>query len=405
MRQQRKPVEGIRTRHAKGCRSRSGERCSCTPTFQASVWANRDQRRIFRTFATVAAAKAWRREAQTAIEAGTLGGGSRILLREAARVWLEGARAGTIRSRTGKAYKPSALRSYDRALRMRLLPAFGHRRLGDIQRRDVQKLVDSMLVEELDGSTIKNCLNPLQAIYRRAIQRDEVVVNPTKGLDLPRSEGRRERIASPSEAEALIAALPEEERALWSCALYAGLRRGELRALRWSDVDLATGVITVERGWDDKAGEIEGKTHAAHRTVPVAALLRDHLLAHKPTDAHDGFVFGRGPTRPFEPSTARRRALVAWKKANLKPIGLHEARHSFASLMIAAGVNAKALSSYMGHSSITTTFDLYGHLMPGNEAEAAGLLDAYLARASGGVVAAITPNQQARADAAASPSP
>jgi len=59
----------------------------------------------------------------------------------------------------------------------------------------------------------------------------------------------------------------------------------------------------------------------------------------------------------------------------------------------------------MGHSSITTTFDLYGHLMPGNEAEAAGLLDAYLARASGGVVAAITPNQQARADAAASPSP
>ena len=59
-----------------------------------------------------------------------------------------------------------------------------------------------------------------------------------------------------------------------------------------------------------------------------------------------------------------------------------ECRHTFASLMIAAGVNAKALSEYMGHSKIAVTMDLYGHLMPGNETEAAGLLDAYLVRAS-----------------------
>ena len=65
----------------------------------------------------------------------------------------------------------------------------------------------------------------------------------------------------------------------------------------------------------------------------------------------------------------------------MTPIGLHEARHSYASLMIAAGVNAKALSTYMGHASITITLDRYGHLFPGNEAEAAGLLDTYLAAA------------------------
>jgi len=57
---------------------------------------------------------------------------------------------------------------------------------------------------------------------------------------------------------------------------------------------------------------------------------------------------------------------------------LHQARHTYASFMIAAGVNAKALSSFMGHSSITVTFDLYGHLMPGSEAEGAALLDAFL---------------------------
>jgi integrase len=73
-----------------------------------------------------------------------------------------------------------------------------------------------------------------------------------------------------------------------------------------------------------------------------------------------------------------RRAQAAWSAAELTRITLHECRHTFASLMIAAGVNAKALSTYMGHSSIQITYDRYGHLMPGNEAEAAGLLDAYL---------------------------
>ncbi|MDQ3893096.1 MAG: tyrosine-type recombinase/integrase [Actinomycetota bacterium] len=66
----------------------------------------------------------------------------------------------------------------------------------------------------------------------------------------------------------------------------------------------------------------------------------------------------------------------------LKPLGLHEARHTFASLMIDAGVNAKALTTYLGHSSVEITFDRYGHLMPGNENEAAALLDAYLERAN-----------------------
>ena len=72
--------------------------------------------------------------------------------------------------------------------------------------------------------------------------------------------------------------------------------------------------------------------------------------------------------------------MTAWKQGDLEPITLHECRHTFASLMIAAGVNAKALSTYMGHASVTITLDRYGHLMPGSEEEAAGLLDGYLAR-------------------------
>jgi integrase len=78
-----------------------------------------------------------------------------------------------------------------------------------------------------------------------------------------------------------------------------------------------------------------------------------------------GLVFGRGPDEPFAPVTVNRRAQRAWKRAGLRPIGLPECRHTFASFMIAAGVNAKALSVYMGHASVAITFDLYGHLMPG----------------------------------------
>jgi integrase len=383
MQRQRTP-DGIRVRHSKSCGSRAGARCNCKPTYEANVWNNRDQRRTYKAFPSLAAAKAWRRDAQREIEHGTMRAPTSTTLREAAEAWLAGARDGTIRNRKGEPYKPSAIRGYERCLRLRIVPALGAMRLSDLQRRHVQAFVDDLLAQGLDPSTIKNTLNPLQAIYRRAVQRELVALNPTRGLELPRAQGRRDRIASPEEASALLAALPPDDAAVWATALYAGLRRGELRALQCDDVDLAGGVIRVERGWDDQEGEIEGKTRAARRTVPIASVLRDVLAEHKLRTGRAGqeLIFGASATRPFEPSTVRRRALAAWEAAGLAPIGLHEARHTFASLMIAAGVNAKALSTYMGHASVSITFDRYGHLMPGNESEAAGMLDAYLARAA-----------------------
>jgi hypothetical protein len=106
-------------------------------------------------------------------------------------------------------------------------------------------------------------------------------------------------------------------------------------------------------------------------------------------------AIGVGPDFFDDPSKLTKRADRAWEAAGLERITLHECRHTFASLMIAAGVNAKALQSLMGHANISITLDRYGHLMPGSESEAAGLLDAYLAaqrrrdeedaRAAGGV--------------------
>jgi integrase len=331
-------------------------------------------------------AKTWRRLIQVKAREGLLAGAGEAMptVAEAADALAAGMADGSIRNRKGEPYKPACVRGYRRALKRRIVPALGQKRLSAVRRADVQALIDGMAAEGLDGSTIRNAIDPLRVIYRRAVRREIVAVSPCDNLELPAPRGVRDRIASPSEAAALIAALTPEDRALWATALYAGLRRGELRGLRWGDVDLHAGIIRVERGWDYHAGEIEAKSRAGRRTVPITGALRRHLVEHRLASGGDtgAFVFPGKTAAPFEPSTANRRAEAAWKAAGLDRITMHEARHTFASLMIAAGVNAKMLSTYMGHASVTITFDRYGHLMPGNEAEAARLLDEYLDRAT-----------------------
>jgi integrase len=374
-------LDGIEVRHARGCTGRRDDAtCSCGPSFRAMVWSPRDRSLVRKTFPTLAAARAWRIDSLSALGRGELSTSS-TTLRQAAVAWLEGTRSGAIRNRSGDRYKPSAIRGYEEALRLRLLPDLGGAKLSEIRRADIQALIDRLMVAGHGASTIRNTLLPLRVIFRRALVRGEVAVNPTTGLELPAVRGRRDRIASPKEAGQLLAALGTE-RALWATAVYAGLRRGELQALAWSDVERDRGVIHVRASWDQLAGRVGPKTKAGTRVVPIASVLDVHLAELAAATGGVGLVFGRGPDEPFAPVTVNRRAQRAWKRAGLAPIGLHECRHTFASFMIAAGVNAKALSTYMGHASVTITFDLYGHLMPGNEQQAARLLDAYLLRST-----------------------
>ena len=100
---------------------------------------------------------------------------------------------------------------------------------------------------------MSNILNPVQAFYRRSIDRDERH-NPAERIDLPDRRSRPKRIATADEAAALLGSLPEGDRPVWAIAFYAGLRRGELQALRVCDVDLGASLIRVERGWDQARG-------------------------------------------------------------------------------------------------------------------------------------------------------
>lgn len=310
---------------------------------------------------------------------------SATTFREAAELWLEDASRGAIRTKSGDPYKPSALRGYEQALRLRLLPSLGVHRLSDVTRADLQRLVSGWQEAGLSPSSIRNTINAVRALYRNAdlLVDGALPPSPTIGLRLPAVRGRRERIASPDEATRLLRALPPEDRALWATALYAGLRLGELRALDWHHIDLAAGTIRLERSFDPKAGFVEPKSRAGRRRVPTPSVLREVLIEHKLLTGRDtGLVFGRAEDVPFSPSTVNLRAATAWEAAGLEAIGLHECRHTCASYFIAAGINAKTLSTFLGHASITTTLDRYGHLFPGSESEAVGLVDAYLERAS-----------------------
>lgn len=264
-----------------------------------------------------------------------------------------------------------------------MLPVFGPQSLSRVERPHLQRFVEQLLRDGHNPSTVRNTITAVRVIYRRALDLGDVAVNPTHGLRLPASRGRRERIASPEEAAALVAAAPPQDRALWATALYAGLRLGELRALDWSHVDFERGVIRVERAWEPHERQfITPKSKAGVRSVPLAAVLRRRLVEHRLLSGRaSGLVFGDG-TRPFDPSRLYARARNAWIAVELQPITPHEARHTFASLMIAAGVNVKALSVYMGHGSIAITLDRYGHLLPGAEGDAADRFDALVERSA-----------------------
>jgi integrase len=368
--------EGIDERHARSCRSRDdGGRCSCSPSFQVNLWDGRSQKRIRKTFRTLTEAKAWRQDAAGALRAGTLRASDGRTVKEVAERWIEDVRSGLVRNRSGDVYKPSAIRAYESSLRRRALPALGERKFSQVRRVDMQDLVDELHKAGLNASTVLCSILPLKAIYRRAVARGEVPINPTSGLEMPAIRGKRDRIVSPEQGAALLDAL-SDDRALWATAMYAGLRCGELRALRWEDVEFLDGLINVRRGWDAIEGEITPKSRTGVRKVPMPTVLSGHLEALYKRLGGDGLVFGQD--KPFDPRRVADRARAAWKARDLHGLTLHECRHTYASFMIAAGANAKALSTYLGHANIAITMDRYGHLMPGNESEAAELLDAFL---------------------------
>lgn len=265
-----------------------------------------------------------------------------------------------------------------------------------MRRADVQKLIDDMHAHGLAGSTVRNKRDPLRVVYRRALQDDQVTHSPVEHLRLPANTSKLRRVANPDRVGVLLDALPPTERAAWATAFYAGLRVGELRALRFHHIDFDTGVIRVEAGWDDVHGEQDTKTQAGKRTIPLVGRLRAELARHKLATGRgdDDLVFGRTTTTAFIRSTLRSRARRAWQTAGLEPLTPHEARHTCASYLAAAGLTPKEAQTAMGHTDIRTTMNIYAKAVPGWESGAVAKLDAYLGAPDGPVMGQSTPQPQ-----------
>jgi integrase len=396
---------GIIVRHSRACPSRDGGACTkarangCRPSFEAWVWDPRDKRKVRRTFDDAKAAKTWLHDATVARNRGTLRVPTRQTLTAAAEAFIEGMKKGSITTRSQKRYKPSVIRGYQADLERYVIPELGDIRLADVRRRDLQALVDRLVDDGHSGSKVRNVLTPVQTIYRRAVKREEITVSPAADLDLPPVGEPRDRVASPAEAERLLTALPEDDQAPWAAAFFAGLRRGELRGLRCDDVDLDAGKISVRRGWDDYEGAIDPKSKKGSRDVPIPAVLAKHLRAHMLRSGRRGtdLIFGSTATTPFTPKVLRTRAAGAWaatvvgafftgRSVELEPIMLHECRHTYVSLMHAAGCSLEEIGDYVGHSSAYMT-DRYRHLLPGQHKVAADRLNDYLRGAHSGAQA------------------
>lgn len=360
-------------------------------------------RRVTRTFATAPAAVRWRLDALDALRAGKDAPGAPVApprletpatVLDVVRALGRGIEAGTVRNRNGRRYKPSVSRRMESSLRQHVIPRVGSVSVVTLTRRDVQRMVDE-LAAATSGETARKALNALSVALRVA-ERDGVIDrNPVYDISVPRGDVERAiRVITPEESDALLAAArADDERLkrslaapLLTLALGAGLRSGEVLALRWGQdgLDLDREVVHV-RGSVDRVRAEDGrfpivapKSLAAVRSVPLdpgdVPTLRRHLLATgRPADG--ALVFPDPQGAPLDAISTLRHiwARVTEAAGVTTPAPrLHDARHAWAIAMLRAGVAPPALAKLGGWSDVGIIHRRYGrHALP-DELETAG---------------------------------
>lgn len=212
------------------------------------------------------------------------------------------------------------------------------------------------------------------------MRRGALASNPVGGLERrerPQGQPREMRILQRHEIARLLAAAPPAHRPLLATLVFCGLRIGEALALRWSDVDLDARRIRVRLQIDAATGRrVEPKTATAKREVIVMPALARMLATHRATAPHpraDDPLFASRAGTPLLRSNVRARILrPAIHAAGLggpeRPaLRTHDLRHTFASLLIAAGASVVFVAHQMGHAKPTVTLDVYAHLFDARE--------------------------------------
>jgi integrase len=268
--------------------------------------------------------------------------------------------------------KRTTLMDYESYTRVHLLPAFEALELEAITIELIEEFIAAKRQEGKAVKSILNYLGLLHAMFAFAVRRSWCARNPVALVEKPR--GRRNldiRFLDVQELEALLAATPTDERGtterlLYLTAAMTGLRRGELLALRWQDIDWTAGVVRVRRNYT--RGQFgTPKSRRSSRAVPLAQRVRDELGLHHQKSRFQSpadLVFPHPELGVvLDPAKLRKRFQVAARRAGLRPVRLHDLRHTFGTRMAAAGAPLRWIQEWLGHSDYRTT-TLYADYAP-----------------------------------------
>jgi integrase len=282
--------------------------------------------------------------------------------------------------------RPKTYDNYSSIVRRHLVRLLGHHRLDRLQPEHVEAAWVQLSAEGLAPASVLLNHRILSRALTVAMQRGRVTRNVATLVDPP--SVRRPEIVPLTEADArrvLQAAREIDNGARWSVALALGLRQGEALGVRWEDVDLDQGTLTVRHALQRRKGEglvlVEPKSAAGRRTMALPPPLVDALRAHRGWQLQQrlaaanvwedgGFVFAQANGRPFDAG----QDWQAWKRlltaAGVRDARLHDARHTAATLLLQQGVAARVAMQLLGHSQLSMTMH-YTHVVPELAREAA----------------------------------
>jgi integrase len=323
---------------------------------------------------------------------------SRITLGQWLGTWLESCVVPNLKAQTAD--------SYISEIRVHLVPALGAVPLQRLTPQHLQDYYARALREGrtdgtggLSASTVRYHHRILHRALKQAVKMGYLGRNVTDAVDPPRLQRR----VMPTMAREDIPRFLEAARdnfyfIVFYTALFTGMRLGELLGLRWCDVDLDMGHISVVQSLYKRAGVCKigaPKSRSSRRRITLSVSLIEILSRHRMEQEAQGIMLGRPlqetdlvfaypGNRPLDPSTVTHAFARVLKEAGLNRIRFHDLRHTHGTLLLVAGVNPKIVSERLGHSSVAFTMDVYSHVVPGLQETAAERFEQLISSVSPG---------------------
>ncbi len=287
--------------------------------------------------------------------------------------WLPQAEAARInRRQSTKARDDSYLRSL-------VLPTFGNMLIGSIHPLTIHQWLAELDELGYAPSTIRKAHQLLSRTFDAAVEAGLLVRSPCRGAHLPKMDRSEKRFLSPTEITQLADAIRPKFRALVLAGAYTGARFGELAALDLDHYKPLRRTIHIERTLSEVRGHVyvgEPKTPAARRTLILPEWLVDVLAAHLASwpPGDNGLLFTAPEAGPLRRSFRTRYWKPAVKESVGEPMRFHDLRHSHVALLIEQGTHPAVIAARLGHTSVRTVLDVYGHLYEGLDRGAADAL-------------------------------